>query len=145
MEKAERKTGKSSDGREMHYSAGVIVEHGGKYLLLDRKSIPLGYACPAGHVDEGEDPKTSALREVEEEAGIKLKDAEFILEEEVPWNYCKSATVHYWYLYKVKVPTGEIKINKEEEKSLGWYTKEEIKKLNLEPVWKYWLEKLKII
>ena len=36
-------------------------------------------------------------------------------------------------------------LNEEEEKSLAWYNKEEIKNLNLEEVWRYWFEKLKII
>lgn len=140
-----RKISKSSDGREMHYSAGVIVECNGKYLMMDRKNPPPGFACPAGHIDEGEDPKAAAIREVYEETGIKVKDLEFVLEEEVPWNYCKSATVHYWYLYKVSVPTEDLVFNKEESKLLAWYTLGEVKKLNLEPVWKYWLEKTRII
>jgi 8-oxo-dGTP pyrophosphatase MutT (NUDIX family) len=139
------KLGKSKDGREMHYSAGVIVECNGKYLMLDRKNPPPGFACPAGHVDEGEKPKVAAIREVFEETGIKLEDVEFICEEKISWNYCKSATVHYWYLYKAKVFSEDFVLDKEEEKSLSWYTIDEIKKLNLEQVWKYWFEKLKII
>ncbi len=67
----------------MHYSAGVIVTHDGKILMLDRKNPPPGFACPAGYVDEGEDPKSAALREVFEETGIKLPDAVFILEKEL--------------------------------------------------------------
>lgn len=142
MEK--KKTGKSSDGREMHYSAGVIVECNGKYLMLDRRNPPPGFACPAGHIDEGEEPEVSARREVYEETGIKLGDIEFVCEEEILWNYCKSATVHYWYLYKAKVSSENFILAEKEEKSLAWYTKDEIKKLNLEPVWKYWFEKNKI-
>ncbi|MFA6586184.1 MAG: NUDIX hydrolase [Candidatus Paceibacterota bacterium] len=141
-----RKIGISSDGREMHYSAGVIVECNGKYLMLDRKNPPLGFACPAGHIDKGEEPKVTAIREVFEETGIKLKDVEFICEEEIPWNYCKDGTgVHYWYLYKVSVPSENFVFHKEEAKSLAWYTKEQIKKFYFDPVWKYWFEKLKII
>jgi len=141
-----RKVGKSKDGREMHYSAGVIVSHEGKYLMLDRKNPPPGFAAPAGHIDEGEEPKAAALREVFEETGIQLKDAEFICEEELPWDYCKGGTqVHYWYLYKAEAPTEKFILDEEEEKSLAWYTRDELKKLNLQDAWKYWFEKLKII
>src|SRR3989344_5342907 len=75
----------------------------------------------------------------------EMMPKELILEEEVPWNYCRSTTVHYWYLYKASSQSEEIILNKEEEKSIGWYAVDEIKKLNLEPVWEYWLEKVKII
>jgi 8-oxo-dGTP pyrophosphatase MutT (NUDIX family) len=139
------KLGESLDGREMHYSAGVILEHAGKYLMLGRKSVPYGFACPAGHIDEGEEPKEAALREVFEETGIKLQEVEPIFEEEVPWNYCRSATVHYWHVFRAVVDSEHIVINKEEESSLSWYSPEEIKQLELEPAWKYWLEKSEII
>ncbi|MEZ4103546.1 MAG: NUDIX hydrolase [Candidatus Paceibacterota bacterium] len=106
---------------------------------------PPGFACPAGHVDEGEDAKVAALREVFEETGIKIDDAEFLFEEEVPWNYCRSAGVHYWYVYKAEVSNMEINRQEEETKSAGWYTVEEMKNLPLEEVWKYFYEKLGII
>lgn len=142
MENKKRKIGKSSDGREMHYSAGVIVECNGKYLMLDRKSPPFGFACPAGHVDEDEEPKGAAIREVSEETGIKLQDVEFLCEEEVPWNVCKSGAMHYWYVYKARVSSEDFVLNKEEAKSAGWYTKEELQKLDLEPVWIHWFKKI---
>lgn len=142
---SKKKIGISSDGREMHYSAGVILTFEGKILMLDRTNPPPGFACPAGHVDEGEDPKITALRETFEETGIKLPDVEFVCEEEVSWNYCKSATVHYWYLYKTNVSSEDLIWNEEESKSLAWYTVEQVQKLNLEPVWQYWFEKIGII
>lgn len=136
------KTGVSKDGRLMHYSAGVMLECNGKYLLLERVNLPPGFACPAGHVDVGEDPKTAALREVKEETGIELTNIEFVHEEEVLWNYCKSATVHYWYVYKASVDSKKFTFDPEESKSAGWYTPEEMKNMNIEEVWKYWFEKL---
>jgi ADP-ribose pyrophosphatase YjhB (NUDIX family) len=140
-----KKVGKSSDGRDMHYSAGVVIECKGKYLLLDRINPPFGLACPAGHIDEGEDSKVACLRELKEETGIALSDIEFVYEEEIPWNYCKSAEVHYWYLYKASVESESVTLEKEGAKSIGWYSTEEIKTLNLEKVWEYWLKKLNII
>jgi 8-oxo-dGTP pyrophosphatase MutT (NUDIX family) len=140
-----KKVGKSSDGRDMHYSAGVVIECKGKYLLLDRINPPFGLACPAGHIDEGEDSKVASLREIKEETGITLSDIEFVCEEEIPWNYCKSAEVHYWYLYKASVESESVILEKEGAKSIGWYSVEEMKTLNLEKVWEYWLKKLNII
>ncbi|MCF7865045.1 MAG: NUDIX hydrolase [Candidatus Pacebacteria bacterium] len=140
-----KKIGESSDGREMHYSAGVIIECKGKYLLLDRINPPFGLACPAGHIDAGEEPKVACLRELKEETGIILEDVEFICEEEIFWNYCKSVEVHYWYLYKAQVESESVTLEKEGAKSIGWYSAEEMKTLNLEKVWEYWLKKLGVI
>ena len=140
------KTGESGDKRMMHYSVGMIVECNGKYLLLERINPPPGFACPAGHIDEGEDAGAAAVRELREETGIISKDLEFICEEEIPWNYCKQGIgVHYWYLYKVSVDSEDMIIDKEEAKSMKWYSVEEIKKLQLEEVWAYWFKKLNII
>lgn len=140
-----RKTGTSTDGRLMHYSAGVVVKSNGKYLLVDRIKPPFGFAGPAGHVDEGEDPKTACIRELKEETGIIVDDMEFMYEEEISWNYCKTAEVHYWHLYKVSVDSEDVVLEKEGAKSIGWYTVEEMKTLNLEKVWRYWFEKMNLI
>ena len=141
----QRKIGISSQGLPTHYSAGVIIVCRGKYLLLDRKNIPFGFACPTGHVDEGEAPSVAAIREVQEETGVVLNEVALVAEEEIDWNYCRSTIVHYWYLYRAAILDDTLVFNKEETKSLGWYTPEEIKRLDLEPVWKYWLEKMNII
>lgn len=141
----QKKTGKSTDGREMHYSAGIIVECNGKYLLMDRINPPPGFACPAGHIDEGESPEIASTRELKEETGIIKDKLEFICEEEVPWNYCKSTYVHYWYLYRTSVDSEEIIVDKDEAKTMKWFTIEEIKNLQLEEVWDYWFKKLKIL
>ena len=144
MEK-KKKIGRSADGREMHYTAGIMVECNGKYLLMDRTNPPPGFACPAGHIDEEESPKTCALRELQEETGIILEDVEFICEEEIPWNYCKSATVHYWYLFKASASSEKVVIEEDEAKSIGWYTPQEMKQMNIEEVWFYWFKKLEIL
>ena len=52
---------------------------------------------------------------------------------------------HYWYLYRASVDSEDFVLEKEEEKSLAWYTKDEIKNLNLEEVWEYLFKKLEIL
>jgi len=140
------KTGKSNDDREMHYSVGILLKCKDKYFLMERRNPPPGFACPAGHIDKGEEePKKSALRELKEETGIEAEDLEFICEEEISWNYCRSATVHYWYLFRLEVKSEKATAEDDEAKSSGWYTIEEIKKIQLEEVWQYWFKKLNII
>ncbi|MFA6355349.1 MAG: NUDIX hydrolase [Candidatus Paceibacterota bacterium] len=140
-----RKIGISSDNKEMHYSVGIILICNGKYLLMDRINPPPGFASPAGHIDEGEEPMEAAIRELKEETGIEKGNLEFVCEEEILWNYCKSIKGHYWYLYRALVDKEDMVIDKDEAKSMKWYTVEEIKEMQLEEVWSYWFKKLEII
>lgn len=48
----------------------------GEYIFLDK--IDWGYMLPGGHVEDGEDFDLALLREVEEETGIVLDDADKI-------------------------------------------------------------------
>lgn len=139
------KNGKSKDNRRMHYSVGALIENHGRYLLIDRVKPPFGFAGLAGHIDEGEDKIEALVREVREESGLEIIEHELLFEEELNWNECsKGIGVHYWYLFRCNVK-GEISQNKRETKSIGWYSEEDIKRLNLEPVWEYWFKKLEII
>jgi ADP-ribose pyrophosphatase YjhB (NUDIX family) len=139
------KLGKSSKGKDMHYSVGALIEKDEKYLLIDRNVPPYGFACPAGHVDENETEEEAIKREVKEETGLTIESLRLIEEEELDWNWCgKGITVHHWYVFECKV-NGNLNGNKSETKSVNWYSKDEIKKLKLEPSWGYWLKKLRII
>jgi 8-oxo-dGTP pyrophosphatase MutT (NUDIX family) len=139
------KMGLSKEGKEMHYSVGALIEKDGKFLLIDRANPPFGFAGLAGHVDEGESEIEALAREVKEESGLEIKNNKLLFEEYVEWNICnKGVRGHYWYLFGCETE-GEVKKDDREEKSIGWYTKEEAKNLKLEPVWGYWFQKLGII
>ena len=136
----------SSTGEPMHYSVGAVIEVDGKgYLLIDRDMEPFGFAGIAGHIDEGETPEEALVRKVEEEGKLTIVSSSLLYEEEVPWNRCRvGVNSHYWYLYKCEV-TGELENNPEASKSVGWYTPDRMRKLTMEPVWKYWFEKLGVL
>ena len=59
----------SESGEPLHFSVGALIEKGGKFLLIDRNLHPFGFACVAGHVDEGELPEEALKREAKEESG----------------------------------------------------------------------------
>lgn len=142
---AEPEMGESQKGKQMHYSVGAVIEKEGKYLLIDRRKKPLGFACPAGHIDKGESPLNALFREVKEETSLDVLTAQLIFEEEVDNNVCsRGVGVHYWYVYKCTAK-GEIHMDPEEAKKIGWYLPHDIRGLELEPVWNYWLKKLEVI
>jgi len=55
------------------YGAKVIIEHGGKFLII-RNSYGSGRPTfPGGGIDEGETPEETAIREIEEEVGLIIQ------------------------------------------------------------------------
>ncbi len=140
------KVGTSSDGRVMHYSVGAVIERAGRYLMLDRTKPPFGWAGVAGHVDNS-DPSdiTAIVREVKEESGLLVVDQPTLLyAEEVPWNDCsRGIKVHYWKLYRcdtIGTPRKDA-----ESKTMEWKSSDQIRALQLEPVWAHWYTKLGIL
>jgi len=153
--------GKTPDNKDMHYSVGAIIKRDNQYFTIERRKFPLGFAFIAGHIDEQDFyeadenlPKAGEIairREVAEESGhgFRVLDLEKIAEEMIPWNKCsRGISAHYWQVYVVEVQ-GEVKPKPDEVKSFSWKTSEELRKLSeeqkLEPVWDYFLKKLKII
>jgi ADP-ribose pyrophosphatase YjhB (NUDIX family) len=138
---AEPKLTTNARGDRMHHSVGAVIIVDGKYLLIDRDMKPFGFAALAGHIGENETPEVALLRKVKEESGLRVKKYSLLFEEEVPWNLCRvSVSSHYWYVYRCEVE-GEVQNNAEAAKLIGWYSVEEMKKLTMEPVWKFWFER----
>jgi len=136
---------KNLNGERTHYSVGAIIKRNGKYLLIDRVNPPLGFAALAGHVDEGESEDDALVREVLEESGLTVLGHRLLGEEEIPRVICVyGVPLHHWYVYECEV-SGEIKKEDAEAKSIGWYSRSEMKKLIFEPSWDYWFKKLGII
>lgn len=50
----------------------IIIEIGARIVLIERKNPPYGWALPGGFVDYGESFESAALREAEEETGLKV-------------------------------------------------------------------------
>lgn len=145
------KLGTSSDGRPMHYSVGAIIQNeNNEYFLMDRKYEPYGFAGMAGHIDEGEYPLQALMREGREEIGAELHNVRPLFAEEVPWNHCRNdgvhrIEVHFWHLYSARVNSRDVKVNEHEAKRWGWFSKEALASMTLEPVWEHWFKKVGIL
>jgi len=132
----------------MHKSVGAIIkdEGGNKILMIDRKKFPFGWACPAGHIEEGETLEETLIKEVKEETNLNVADRKLLFHEFIDWNKCaRGVKGHDWYVYEILKWSGEVKKSEREKKAIKWVEVSEIKNLELEEVWKYWFTKLKII
>ena len=129
----------------MHKTVGAIVRKDDKYLMIERKLKPFGFACLAGHIDPGETSEEALVREVKEESGLDVKSKKLLLNEVLSIEECVQGEItHEWFVYDVEA-SGELKIDEEEEKVIKYYSPDEIKKLKLEKAWEYIFKKLGII
>ncbi|MBU1920863.1 NUDIX hydrolase [bacterium] len=52
----------------------IAVIRAGKILLIERKNPPAGWALPGGFVDYGESAEAAAVRELQEETGLRANN-----------------------------------------------------------------------
>jgi len=149
-----------------HKCVGMMVWKNDKILLIERKRGAIGFAPPAGHVDESPSFEIAAKRELKEEVGLDARNVELVIEGRKE-NKCRreDGTWHYWKIYKIDAD-GEILRSQEETKQAGWCDEEQLKMLaqkterylkgeiseglweqspGIEPVWHEWFKQLKII
>ena len=115
-----------------HESSGVFVRNtDGKFLFFKRTEFPFALTVPAGHVDVGESPEESAIRELKEETNIEgtlthIGDADIV------GDSCSAAAdAHRWHTYLLKQTTNNnVRILEEGEKAL-WLSLNEAKEIGL--------------
>lgn len=109
---------------------GVVVifkEKENKFLMLEREETKNDWTFAKGHAEEGETPKETTMRELEEETGIKeieILDLPLIHEEyEIVSHGEKRLKINDYFIGFVK--DKDVKIEKEEIQSYKWVTFEE--------------------
>jgi len=127
-------------------SRGIILKEDYVLLMFRRKDGDEYYVFPGGHMREGETPLENAIREIEEETTIKVKDMELAFEFK---NYVKPNKVKtdYYFVgyWKSRNPvlSGEEsrRVNDDDFYKPMWIKLEDIKNLTLYPsMAKEWLE-----
>jgi|SRR3989344_690967 len=135
----------TSEGILMHTAVIALIEKGRKYFIVERATLPSGFALVTGHVDEGESAEEAIIREVKEEIGFNVIKHKLIFEGIIDDSACnKRAELHRTFVFECEV-RGDVKLNKDENKSYGWYSKNEIKKLRLGEFWERILKIIEFI
>ncbi|AKH99895.1 ADP-ribose pyrophosphatase [Hoeflea sp. IMCC20628] len=122
-----------TDGHEPALAVSVAIERAGRYLLVLRANPPAQnmYAFPGGRVDTGEKLETAALRELEEETGLKATNprpfATFDLPSRAPDG---SLSSHFLLtVFLADDPGGEPQAL-DDAREVGWFSPEEIRTLH---------------
>ena len=112
-------------------SVGIFVLKGNKILLINRKIFPLGYAIPAGHVENNETYLQGAIRETKEEVGIDINTLKLIHHKKYTNPCSRGAKFHRWKIYITKT-NQKVITSKSEVKSFKWVTISEFKKIRMQ-------------
>jgi len=107
------------------YGAGIVfVNHRGMILVLQK---PNGFwGMPGGKPLKGESPEETAIRESEEETGLKANI------QTKPITIYYNNKKYYSFIHELTDYVSEIILSKEHKK-YAWVTVEELKKLKLIP------------
>lgn len=109
----------------------ALIKKGEKLLLCQRKeedSFGLLWEFPGGTIQEGETQKEALIREIREEIGLEIEPGEL---KEVFTDVAPSLRIKV-FLYEVRNFRGRPQCL--DCQDLSFFSKEEIKKLNLAPV-----------
>lgn len=101
-----------------------------EFLLLQTSYGQHHWTPPKGHVDLGEDDLQTALRETEEEAGLKSKDFNLLegYKKEMKYNVRNVPKIVIFWLAELKDSNVEIKLS-DEHQAFRWLNVDEACKL----------------
>ncbi|MGJ8569897.1 MAG: NUDIX hydrolase [Hoeflea sp.] len=113
-------------------AVSVALKRDGKFLLVLRANPPAQnmYAFPGGRVDADEKLEHAALRELEEETGLKAANprafATFDLGSDDPGG---SVSSHFFLTVFLADDPGGEPVAMDDAKAVGWFTPEQIRGL----------------
>jgi len=113
---------------------GLFVKDGKVLLLKEGPSLGGQWELPGGGLDFGEDMHEALRREIEEEAGLKVKT---ISKEPVyvwPWRFEDKRGMDWYYslvvVYRIELESLEFKVT-EECQDIGFFSKEDLENTEL--------------
>ncbi|MEQ9968152.1 NUDIX hydrolase [Pectobacterium carotovorum] len=123
--------GRNPNGTPFHITVAALFIHNGKILII-KKSDPAydhKYSIVAGHLENGESPRSALLREVQEELGLALIDFKFLRKETGVKDLCRyGLNLHDWYIFfsDKYIDVDSIEFDPSEIESLEWISLDEL-------------------
>lgn len=123
--------GNNPNGTPFHITVAALFIHNGKTLII-KKSDPAydhKYSIVAGHLENGESPRSALLREVKEELGLALIDFKFLRKEIGVKDLCRyGLNLHDWYIFcsDKYIDIDSIKFDSSEIEGLEWVSLHEL-------------------
>ena len=109
--------------KQANVGVSVLVMNGDRVLLEKRQHTHGAgtWGAPSGHIDFGEAPEETAIRETKEETGVSISDVKFRV---ITNDVFEAEQKHYITLwFDAKYVSGEAKaLAPEEESEVGWFT-----------------------
>ncbi len=111
----------------LHWEVGILIINDKKQILLQKRSAnkrfePNKWALCAGHVDADEEIEQAALREINEEIGLKISINELHLFEEMEVKKLKqNSRITKFYYVICNKKEDEFIIQKEELSEVKWF------------------------
>ncbi len=130
-----------TDEEEFHGRTCGIIKQENKFLIM-RVNQTSYFHIPGGHIEIGENSEQAIIREIKEEIGCDVQEANLFTIQENFWqrNNKKCHGIEFYYIIKPKCELEmkdyqRIEIDKGEEKLLDfkWVTLEELKNIDLRP------------
>jgi 8-oxo-dGTP pyrophosphatase MutT (NUDIX family) len=129
--------------------AEVPIVYKNKILLMEHRKLG-GWFYTGGHVNPGEIPEDAAMREAKEESGLDVEIVNCGKERTVSgvnrakgplciglmtYNYKSGRHLHYeiFFLARPKNGIKGLKRNRKESLDMGWFSKRELKGLDMTP------------
>lgn len=102
-------------------SVAAVIKKRNKVLMVKRNRNPYKntWMFPAGFIDFGEHPGETLVREVKEEAGLKVK--EFNLLKIIQSTDDPRAPGHFIFFYEVRAEGNTKNLDKDENSDIDWF------------------------